>query len=51
MVVADSSEPKSIDEIKSYGIPIVGAPKGRDSVRAGIQYVQRQRISITQNRF
>jgi phage terminase large subunit len=47
LVVADSSEPKSIDEIKSYGISIVGARKGKDSVRNGIAFVQDQRISVT----
>ncbi len=47
LVVADSAEPKSIDEIKSYNINIVGAEKGTDSVRNGIQLVQDQRISVT----
>lgn len=47
LVVADSAEPKSIDEINSYGISIVPAEKGKDSVRNGIQYVQSQRISVT----
>lgn len=47
LVVADSAEPKSIDEIKKYGITIIGCSKGKDSVRQGIQYVQDQRISIT----
>lgn len=47
MVVADSAEPKSIDEIKTYGINIVGAEKGSDSVRSGIQLVQDQKISVT----
>lgn len=47
LVVADSAEPKSIDEIKSYGLNIVGAEKGPDSVNNGIQLVQDQRISIT----
>lgn len=46
-VVADSSEPKSIDEIKNYGVNIIGAEKGADSVRNGISLVQEQRISIT----
>ncbi|HRF70483.1 MAG TPA: phage terminase large subunit, partial [Candidatus Pelethenecus sp.] len=31
LCVADSSEPKSIDEIKSYGVNIIGAKKGRCS--------------------
>lgn len=47
LVIADSSEPKSIDEIKSYGINIVGAEKGKDSVLNGIQLVQDQRISVS----
>jgi phage terminase large subunit len=47
LVVADSAEPKSIDEIKSYGINILPAEKGSDSVNSGIQLVQAQRISVT----
>lgn len=47
LVIADSAEPKSIDEIRSYGINILPCVKGKDSVRQGIQYVQDQRISIT----
>jgi len=48
LVIADSAEPKSIDEIKSYGIMIVPTLKGKDSVNKGIQFVQAQRISVTQ---
>jgi len=47
LVIADSAEPKSIDEIGSYGINIIGAEKGPDSVRTGIQRVQDLRISVT----
>lgn len=47
LVIADSAEPKSIDEIKSYGINIVPAEKGKDSVNSGIQFVQNQRVSMT----
>lgn len=47
MVVADSSEPKSIDEIQSYGINIIGAIKGPGSVNQGIQFVQAQKVSVT----
>lgn len=47
LCIADSAEPKSIDEIMSYGISILGSTKGRDSVSQGIQYVQAQRISVT----
>lgn len=46
-VIADSAEPKSIDEIKNNGIVIVPAEKGKDSVNNGIQLVQSQKISIT----
>ncbi len=47
IVIADSAEPKSIDEIRSYGLNILPARKGADSVRNGIQVVQEQRISMT----
>lgn len=47
MTVADSAEPKSIDEIRLYGVSIIPAVKGKDSVRQGVQYVQDQRISVT----
>lgn len=51
LVIADSAEPKSIDEIKSYGINIVGAPKGKDSVSNGIQIVQGEAISMTRRSY
>ena len=47
LVIADSAEPKSIDEIRAYGINIIAAKKGKDSVRNGIQLIQNQPISIT----
>src|SRR3972149_9523866 len=48
LVMADSAEPKSIDEMyKVYGINIKGSQKGQGSVLQGIQYVQQQRISVT----
>lgn len=47
LTVADSTEPKSIDEIASYGVSIVGSHKGADSITNGIQLVQAQKISIT----
>lgn len=47
LVIADSAEPKSIDEIKSYGITILPANKGPGSVLQGIQKVQQQQISVT----
>lgn len=47
LVIADSAEPKSIDDIKSYGVNIQPTVKGPDSVRNGIALVQELRISIT----
>ena len=47
LVIADSAEPKSIDEIKEKGINIIGAKKGPGSVNEGIDKVQDQKISVT----
>lgn len=47
LVIADSAEPKSIDELISYGLSVIGAEKGADSVRNGIQVIQDQRVSMT----
>lgn len=47
LTVADSAEPKSIDEIRAYGITIVPAEKGPDSILHGIQLMQNQKISVT----
>lgn len=47
LVIADSAEPKSIDEIASYGISILPSQKGPGSVLQGIQYVQDQTIYVT----
>jgi phage terminase large subunit len=47
LTVADSAEPKSIDEIRAYGVQIVPAEKGKDSVVHGIQMVQNEQISVT----
>lgn len=47
ITVADSAEPKSIDELKLYGINVLPALKGQGSINTGIQFVQDQRISLT----
>lgn len=47
IVMADSAEPKSIDEIRRSQITILPASKGPGSVNQGIQYVQAQKISVT----
>lgn len=51
LVVADSAEPKSIDDIKSYGVAIVSADKSgtksKPYLKTSIGYVQDQKISVT----
>lgn len=59
LVVADSAEPKSIDEIKSYGIQIIGVKKQtagglknvigseKSFVNWSINAVQQEKISVT----
>ena len=46
-IIADSAEPKSIDEMRLYGLTIIPATKGKGSVSQGIAFVQSQRMSIT----
>ena len=49
LIIADSAEPKSIDELKEHGLNIMGSVKGGGSVAQGIQFVQDQRISVTKS--
>lgn len=46
LIIADSAEPKSIDEIASYGVTITPSKKGQGSLLQGIQYVQDANISV-----
>lgn len=45
-VTCDSAEPKSIKELKKYGLNVLTAKKGRDSVNHGIQWLQQQTIIV-----
>lgn len=45
-IIADSAEPKSIDQLKGLGLKIKGAEKGKDSVNHGIQFIQDYEIII-----
>lgn len=47
-VVADSAEPKSIDEINAYGFRVRKAIKGRDSINYGIDILQEDDFYVTQ---
>ena len=40
LITCDSAEPKSIDEMRSYGLRIAGARKGPDSVEYGVKFLQ-----------
>lgn len=46
-IVADSAEPKSIEEIRRMGFRIEGALKGKDSLLNGIDILKRFRINVT----
>lgn len=45
-ITGDCAEPKSIDELRSYGMRIRAARKGKDSVSNGIQWIQDLEIII-----
>ena len=46
-IIGDSSEPKSIEELKRAGITrIKGAAKGKDSILNGIQFIQDFKIIV-----
>jgi phage terminase large subunit len=46
-IVADSAEPKSIEEIRRMGWRIEGANKGKDSILNGIDILKRFRLNVT----
>lgn len=45
--IADSSEPKSIAEVRGHGFRMRGCPKGADSIRSGIDKLRSIPIFIT----
>ena len=47
VVICDSAEPKSIDEIHAHGFNTHGARKGKDSVKNGIQFLHSRPLLIT----
>jgi len=47
IIYADSSEPKSIEEIRRQGKTIKGVTKGSDSINYGIDVMQRQDYLVT----
>jgi len=48
-IIADSAEPKSIEELKRMGWQVTGAKKGADSVKNSIDILRRYKINVTRN--
>ncbi len=48
-IIADSAEPKSIEELRRRGYRIRGCQKGRDSIRHGIDKMHQKSIFVTSN--
>jgi len=46
-IIADSAEPKSIEELKRLGWHVIGAKKGADSVKNSIDILKRYKLNIT----
>ena len=49
MIWADSAEPKSIAELKTYGHMVQGVSKGKDSIVYGINLINQNNIYVTSN--
>ncbi len=47
--VADSAEPKSIEDMRRFGFRIRACKKGADSVRSGIHKLQQKPLMVTKN--
>ena len=46
-IYADSAEPKSISDLSKYGLRVMGAQKGRDSINFGISVLQEYDMFVT----
>lgn len=49
-IVCDSAEPKSIAELRGYGLRVQGAKKGPDSVEYGVKFLQSLNEIIIDNK-
>lgn len=47
VIYADSAEPKSIAELRYYGLTVLPVVKGKDSINYGIQLIQEQPFRVT----
>lgn len=48
-IIADSAEPKSIEELKRLGLYVEGAEKGADSIKNGIDVLKRYKLNVTRD--
>lgn len=46
-IIADSAEPKSIQELRNFGFNVEPSQKGADSIKIGIDILQRYKLNIT----
>ncbi|HIQ91012.1 MAG TPA: PBSX family phage terminase large subunit [Candidatus Coprosoma intestinipullorum] len=49
-ITCDSAEPKSIDELRAYGLLVKGAKKGADSIDYGIRFLQNLEEIVIDNK-
>ena len=49
VVVCDSAEPKSIEELRRLGINAIEAQKGQGSIMAGIDFLKAHKVLVTQS--
>ena len=48
-IIADSAEPKSIEDLRRRGFSVSPAKKGPDSIRASISLLQEIHFKVTEN--
>jgi phage terminase large subunit len=48
-VIADSAEPKSIQELNNLGLNVYGALKGADSIKNSIDILKRYKMNVTRS--
>jgi phage terminase large subunit len=48
-IVADSAEPKSIEDLRRAGYIIIPCLKGEDSIRKGIDFMKSRKLFVTKN--
>lgn len=46
IIICDSSEPKTIAELRTYGIPVMGVKKGKGSIISGIAIIQEYELLV-----